>query len=247
MGMAKMADAPVLLVGDIDRGGVFAQLYGTVMLLDDEEKSRIKGTIINKFRGDVEILRPGLDMIENLTNVPVVGVVPYGHFMIDDEDSLSERFENKTVNVIDIAVVRFPRISNFTDFNVFECIDGVSVRYVNNVSEIGNPDMIILPGSKNTVADLLWMRENGIETAVKKSKCPIFGICGGYQMLGEKITDTDGVENGGSVRGMGLLPMETEFKTEKTRTIVNGVFENMTGTLKSLNAVSYTHLTLPTT
>ena len=161
MGMAKMADAPVLLVGDIDRGGVFAQLYGTVMLLDDEEKSRIKGTIINKFRGDVEILRPGLDMIENLTNVPVVGVVPYGHFMIDDEDSLSERFENKTVNVIDIAVVRFPRISNFTDFNVFECIDGVSVRYVNNVSEIGNPDMIILPGSKNTVADLLWMRENG--------------------------------------------------------------------------------------
>ena len=156
------------------------------MLLDDEEKSRIKGTIINKFRGDVEILRPGLDMIENLTNVPVVGVVPYGHFMIDDEDSLSERFENKTVNVIDIAVVRFPRISNFTDFNVFECIDGVSVRYVNNVSEIGNPDMIILPGSKNTVADLLWMRENGIEAAVKKSKCPIFGICGGYQMLGEK-------------------------------------------------------------
>ena len=115
MGMAKMADAPVLLVGDIDRGGVFAQLYGTVMLLDDEEKSRIKGTIINKFRGDVEILRPGLDMIENLTNVPVVGVVPYGYFMIDDEDSLSERFENKTVNVIDIAVVRFPRISNFTD------------------------------------------------------------------------------------------------------------------------------------
>ena len=239
MGMAKMADAPVLLVGDIDRGGVFAQLYGTVMLLDDEEKSRIKGTIINKFRGDVEILRPGLDMIENLTNVPVVGVVPYGHFMIDDEDSLSERFENKTVNVIDIAVVRFPRISNFTDFNVFECIDGVSVRYVNNVSEIGNPDMIILPGSKNTVADLLWMRENGIEAAVKKSKCPIFGICGGYQMLGEKITDTDGVENGGSVRGMGLLPMKTEFKTEKTRTIVNGVFENMTGTLKSLNGTEF--------
>ena len=212
MGMAKMADAPVLLVGDIDRGGVFAQLYGTVMLLDDEEKSRIKGTIINKFRGDVEILHPGLDMIENLTNVPVVGVVPYGHFMIDDEDSLSERFENKTVNVIDIAVVRFPRISNFTDFNVFECIDGVSVRYVNNVSEIGNPDMIILPGSKNTVADLLWMRENGIEAAVKKSKCPIFGICGGYQMLGE---------------------------TEKTRTIVNGVFENMTGTLKSLNGTEF--------
>ncbi len=107
-------------------------------------------------------------MIENLTNVPVVGVVPYGHLMIDDEDSLSERFENKTVNVIEIAVVRFPRISNFTDFNVFECIDGVSVRYVNNVSEIGNPDMIILPGSKNTVADLLWMRKTVLRRRLKK-------------------------------------------------------------------------------
>lgn len=239
MGMAKMADAPVLLVGDIDRGGVFAQLYGTVMLLENEEKSRIKGTIINKFRGDAEILRSGLDMIENLTDVPVVGVVPYGHFMIDDEDSLSEKFEKKTVNVIDIAVIRFPRISNFTDFNVFECIDGVSVRYVKSVSEIGNPDMIILPGSKNTIADLMWMRGNGIESAVKKSKCPIFGICGGYQMLGEKITDTENTENGGEVRGMCLLPMKTKFKKEKTRTRVNGVFENMSGTLKSLDGTEF--------
>ena len=239
MGLAEMVDAPVLLVGDIDRGGVFAQLAGTILLLEEKEKDRICGMIINKFRGDVSILEPGLKMIEEICQKPVLGVVPYAPVDIEDEDSLSERFENKTVNVIDIAVVRFPRISNFTDFNVFECIDGVSVRYVNNVSEIGNPDMIILPGSKNTVADLLWMRENGIEAAVKKSKCPIFGICGGYQMLGEKITDTDGVENGGSVRGMGLLPMKTEFKTEKTRTIVNGVFENMTGTLKSLNGTEF--------
>ena len=239
MGLAELLDAPVLLVGDIDRGGVFAQLIGTLVLLEEKERERIKGLIINKFRGDVSILDPGIKMLEEKGGIPVTGVVPYMHLVLEDEDSLSERFENKTVNVIDIAVVRFPRISNFTDFNVFECIDGVSVRYVNNVSEIGNPDMIILPGSKNTVADLLWMRENGIEAAVKKSKCPIFGICGGYQMLGEKITDTDGVENGGSVRGMGLLPMETEFKTEKTRTIVNGVFENMTGTLKSLNGTEF--------
>ncbi|MCD8181262.1 MAG: cobyric acid synthase [Firmicutes bacterium] len=239
MGMAKMADAPVLLVGDIDRGGVFAQLYGTVMLLDDEEKSRIKATVINKFRGDVEILRPGLDMIENLTGVPVAGVVPYGHFDIDDEDSLSERLENKSAGIIDIAVIRFPRISNFTDFNAFERIDGVSVRYVKSAGELHNPDMIILPGSKNTISDLLWMRENGLEAAVKKSKCPIFGICGGYQMLGNKIIDSGGCEGGGAVRGMEMLPMETRFASEKRRARVSGVFENISGTLKDLCGVEF--------
>lgn len=239
MGMAKMADAPVLLVGDIDRGGVFAQLYGTVMLLEDEERKRIKATVINKFRGDVEILRPGLDMIENLTGVKVAGVVPYGNFKIDDEDSLSERLSNNQTGLIDIAVIRFPRISNFTDFNVFECIDGVSVRYIKNVNELGNPDMIILPGSKNTISDLLWMRENGLEAAVKKSKCPMFGICGGYQMLGERIIDSNGFEGGGSVRGMEMLPMITEFKSEKTRTRVKGIFENVSGTLKDLCGIEF--------
>lgn len=239
MGMARLADAPVLLVGDIDRGGVFAQLYGTVMLLDDDEKSRIKATVINKFRGDVKILQNGLDMIEDLTNVPVAGVVPYGHFDIDDEDSLSERFDKKEVGLIDIAVIRFPRISNFTDFNVFECIDGVSVRYVKNTRELGNPDMIILPGSKNTISDLLWMRENGLEAAVKKTKCPIFGICGGYQMLGEKITDSLGIENGGEVRGMELLPMVTDFQSEKTRTRVTGVFKNIGGVFKNLCGIEF--------
>ena len=239
MGMAKMADAPVLLVGDIDRGGVFAQLYGTVMLLEDEERKRIKATVINKFRGDVEILRPGLDMIENLTGVKVAGVVPYGNFKIDDEDSLSERLSNNQTGLIDIAVIRFPRISNFTDFNVFECIDGVSVRYIKNTKELASPDMIILPGSKNTISDLLWMRENGLEAAVKKSKCPVFGICGGYQMLGERITDGEGVEGGGSVRGMEMLPMVTEFKSGKTRTRVKGVFENVSGTLKDLCGVEF--------
>lgn len=234
MGMAKMADAPVLLVGDIDRGGVFAQLCGTLMLLDADERARVKATVINKFRGDIEILRPGLNRLEVLTGVRNAGVVPYGDFWLDDEDSLSERFDNRQVGLIDIAVIRFPRISNFTDFNVFECIDGVSVRYVKNVRELGSPDMIILPGSKNTISDLLWMRENGLEAAVKKSKCPIFGICGGYQMLGEKIVDAEGAEGGGEVRGMELLPMVTEFRREKTRTRVSGVFENVEGTLKDL-------------
>ena len=238
MGMAKMADAPVLLVGDIDRGGVFAQLYGTVELLEKDERERIKGIIINKFRGDLEILKPGLDMIESLTHIRVAGVVPYGRYNLDDEDSLSERLDAKSADVIDIAVIRLPRISNFTDFSVFEFIDGVSVRYVSSVSELGEPDMLIIPGSKSTAADLVWMRENGLEAAIKRYKGVIFGICGGYQMLGGEITDDGGAE-GESVRGMGLLPIRTEFKTEKVRRRVSGVISDLTGTLKPLSGAEY--------
>lgn len=239
MGMAKMADAPVLLVGDIDRGGVFAQLYGTVMLLDEDEKDRIKGVVINKFRGDKSILKPGLDMIESLTKKPVVGVVPYGNFDIDDEDSLSERLQNKTKGIIDIAVIQLPKISNFTDFNVFERIEGVSVRYIKSVRELKNPDMIIIPGSKSTISDLLWMRENGLEGAIKKSRCVVFGICGGYQMLGSRIIDDVHAESGGEVRGMELLPIVTHFGSEKVRTRVKGKFKNIDGVLKSLNGIEF--------
>ena len=150
MGMAKMAKAPVLLVGDIDRGGVFAQLIGTVMLLEEDEKEMVKGLIINKFRGDKTILDPGVEMLEERSGIPVVGVAPYLNIQVEDEDSLTERFETKrTVDMIDIAVIRVPRISNFTDFNPLESIQGVSLRYVKNPSELGNPDMIILPGTKN--------------------------------------------------------------------------------------------------
>ncbi|MBR0469615.1 MAG: cobyric acid synthase [Clostridia bacterium] len=239
MGMAEMADAPVLLVGDIDRGGVFAQLYGTVELLEKNERDRIKGFIINKFRGDVSILKPGLDMIENLTGIKVVGVVPYGDFKIDDEDSLSERLTSEGGGEIDIAVIRLPRISNFTDFSVFEFIDGVSVRYVQNVRELKNPDMIIIPGTKNTIADMLWLRECGLEAAIKKYKGIVFGICGGFQMLGKSITDTANAEGGGAVRGMELLPIETEFKQEKTRSQVSGTIENVSGVLSALNGMEY--------
>lgn len=239
MGMAKMADAPVLLVGDIDRGGVFAQLYGTTELLEKGEKERIKGLIINKFRGDKTILGSGLDMIEELTNIKVAGVVPYGDFKIDDEDSLSERLANKTAGAIDIAVIRLPRISNFTDFTAFETVRGVSVRYVKTAAELGNPDMIIIPGTKNTIGDLLWMRENGLEAAIKKYKGVVFGICGGFQMLGESITDQDNAEGGGSVRGMELLPINTEFKTEKTRTRVSGTLPKLSGTLKPISGMDF--------
>lgn len=202
MGLAKLVDAPVLLVGDIDRGGVFAQLLGTLILLEEDEKARVKGLIINKFRGDKTILDPGVEMLEERGGVKVAGVVPYMHLSIEDEDSLSGQLDNHDVGVIDLAVIRFPRISNFTDFNVFERLEDVSVRYVSSVQELGQPDMIFLPGSKNTMGDLRWMRQNGLEAAVKKlaAHIPVWGICGGYQMLGRTISDPHGVENENSLR-----------------------------------------------
>lgn len=226
MGMARIAKAPVLLCGDIDRGGVFASLYGTVKLLEDEEQSMIKGLIINKFRGDVEILKPGLQMIEEKTGIPVVGVVPLTPLDIDDEDSLSDRLTHTgQKGGIDLAVIRIPHISNFTDFNVFERMDGVSLRYVGSAGELGTPDLIFLPGTKNTMDDLTWLRESGMETAVLRcaeQKVPVVGICGGYQMLGELLEDPDGVEHGGSMRGMGLLHTKTVFSRAKTRTQIQG-------------------------
>jgi adenosylcobyric acid synthase len=242
MGMAKMAKAPVLLVGDIDRGGVFAQLVGTIELLEEEEKDLVKGLIINKFRGDKTILDPGIEMLENISKKQVVGVTPYMDIDVEDEDSLTERMDqNREVKQIDIAVIRLPRISNFTDFNIFESIEGVSVRYVQHVGQLKNPDMIILPGTKNTMADLLWMRQSGMEAAILKAKekgCVIFGVCGGYQMLGNRITDPQGVEEGGSIKGMGLLPMETVFAGEKTRTRVEGTFGEVDGILQGLTGVT---------
>lgn len=221
MGMARMAGAPVLLAGDIDRGGVFASLYGTVALLEEEERQRIRGLIVNKFRGDVEILRPGLSMLENLTRVPVVGVVPYLSVDIEEEDSLAARLDNETPALVDIAVIRLPRLSNFTDFAALERTQGVGVRYVSRAAQLGEPDLIILPGTKNTMGDLRWLRESGLEGAILKKESqgvPILGICGGYQMLGETLSDPDGVEHGGTMNGMGLLPIHTVFSPEKIRT-----------------------------
>ena len=164
MGLAEMVDAPVLLVGDIDRGGVFAQLYGTVELLEEKERRRIKGLVINKFRGDVEILRPGLSMLEEKTHLPVVGVVPYLKVDIEDEDSLSQRLEMRDgKKPLDAAIIRLPHLSNFTDFMPLEQHPLLGVRYVSNAHELGAPDLILLPGTKNTVDDLLWLRQCGLE------------------------------------------------------------------------------------
>lgn len=238
MGMAKMAKAPVLLVGDIDRGGVFAQLVGTLMLLEEDEKKMVKGMIINKFRGDKTILEPGVKLLEEKTGIPVAGVAPYLNIQVEDEDSLTERFSGRQeVELIDIAIIRVPRISNFTDFNALEVIPGVSVRYVKNVRELKNPDMMILPGTKNTMEDLLWMRQNGLEAAVLKAAADgkiIFGICGGYQMLGMTLKDPGHVEAGGEIKGMGLIPMDTVFQEAKTRTRVTGVFGKVEGPLETL-------------
>ena len=242
MGMAKLVDAPVLLVGDIDRGGVFAQLLGTLMLLEEEEKERVKGLIINKFRGDKTILDPGIEMLEERGKVKVTGVVPYMQLSIEDEDSLSAQLENKETGLIDLAVIRLPRISNFTDFNVFEQLPDVSVRYVTSVKELGNPDMILIPGSKNTIGDLQWMRQNGLEAKIKKmsGQIPIWGICGGYQMLGMSIEDPYGVEQScKEIRGMELLPERTILMPEKTRKQVSGIFSDLAGLFAPLSGKAY--------
>ena len=241
MGLAKMVDAPVLLVGDIDRGGVFAQLLGTLMLLEEDEKSRVKGLIINKFRGDKSILDPGIEMLEEKGNVKVAGVVPYMNLALEDEDSLTERFDKKEEGLIDIAVIRYPRISNFTDFNIFEQMPGVTVRYVTSISELHDPDIIFLPGSKNTMGDLKWMRQNGLEAAVKKFAVdiPVFGICGGYQMLGDEISDPDEVEEGRSMRGMELLPVVTVLQKQKQRGQTEGKIAQVSGILKGISGCGF--------
>ena len=225
MGLAELVDAPVLLTGDIDRGGVFAQLYGTVALLEPAERARVRGLIVNKFRGDAGLLTSGLRRIEALTGVPVLGVVPWLRVDIDDEDSLAPRLTAKTGGgAVDIAVIRLPHISNFTDFAPLAAHPTLSVRYVERLRELGAPDMVILPGTKSTMADLLWLRQSGLEAAIARlaaGDTPVLGVCGGYQMLGEELRDPDGVEGQlPRARGMGLLPCVTDFAPQKTLTRV---------------------------
>ena len=243
MGMAAMADAPVIIAGDIDRGGVFASLAGTMMLLKDEDRPRVKGVIINKFRGDVEILRPGLEMLEDIIKVPVLGVVPYMKVDVDDEDSLSSKLRSdKGVDPVDVAVIRLPRISNFTDFDPLERVEGIGVRYVNSVHELGEPDLVIIPGTKNTMGDLEWMRESGLEAQVKKYASkgkPVFGICGGYQILGRTISDPGHVEHGGTMRGMELLPIDTVFAGDKVRAAEEGMLSAVDGAFSGLSGLPY--------
>ena len=221
MGLAELVHAPVLLVGDIDRGGVFAQLYGTVSLLRPNERDLLAGMLINKFRGDPALLLPGLRQIEALTGLPVLGLIPWLPLDIDDEDSLAPRLtDSPGKKLLDVAVVRLPRISNFTDFAPLGSHPAVGVRYVASPAKLGKPDLLILPGTKNTMADLDWLRESGFAEQIYHSHAegvPILGVCGGFQLLGRRISDPEGVEKRGSREGLGLLPCETVFCGGKTR------------------------------
>ena len=243
MGMARMAASPVLLAGDIDRGGVFAQLLGTLMLLDDDERRMVKGLVVNKFRGDKTILGPGLDILRERSGLPIAGVIPYTMVDIDDEDSLSDRLGVRGAGagaLVDIAVVRLPKVSNFTDFIALDAIDGVGVRYVQRPSDMGEPDLIVLPGTKNTIADLKWLRESGVEAALLKRAAvgtPVVGICGGYQMLGLEVSDPYGAEGGGTMRGVGLLPVRTVFSSEKRQVRSRGHVAQVGGPLGRLAGV----------
>lgn len=227
MRIAKYLQAPVLLIADIDRGGALASLVGTLELLDQEERDLVKGLIINKFRGDVTILQPALDFLEEKTGKPVLGVIPYlPDIGIEDEDSVSlddkKAQADKTSAPIKIAVVQTPKISNFTDFDALSKEQDVYLYYIQegeHLNKFGNPDLILLPGSKNTTEDMLYLRRSGLELELNEAKnsgIPIIGICGGYQMLGEKISDPLHTESDNdSVQGLGFLPMETTFAAKK--------------------------------
>ncbi|RIV09565.1 cobyric acid synthase [Priestia flexa] len=229
MRVADIAQSPVILVGDIDKGGVFASLVGTIQLLPKEHKSKVVGVIINKFRGDLSLLQPGLDWFEEYTGLPVLGVVPYlDDVEIDAEDSLALTTYPTLPNPakeLDVAVISYPRMSNFTDLDPIRFEDDCHVRLVTKPSQLGTPDLIILPGSKNTLEDAKYLYETGLAEAIltKKNKVDIAGICGGYQILGEVISDPNEVESTQkSVKGLGLLPIETVMKTKKRTERVTG-------------------------
>ncbi len=223
MGMAEIANAPVILVGDIDKGGVFAFLTGTIQLLTESERRRIKGVIINKFRGDIELLRPGLKMLEEIIHKPVLGVIPYMNIDIEDEDIVTERLEktkSAALSDVNVAVIRLPHMSNFTDFNIIPLQNNTALQYVENPADFGNPDIVILPGSKNTIEDLIYIKSMGFDTLIKEHASSgklVIGICGGYQMLANKLRDPHRTEsNIPVIDGLGLLDMDVDFMKEKT-------------------------------
>ena len=235
-GMAEMADSPVLLVADIDRGGVFAAIYGTVMLLEENERRRIKGVIINKFRGDKSLLTSGIEMIEKLTDIPVLGVVPFVPLGIEEEDSLGiDKYNEKKEGKIRISVIKLKHISNFTDIDALSHYNDVSLKYVTKSSELGNEDIIIIPGSKNTVEDMKDLIEKNIGreiVRIAKKGTPVFGICGGFQMLGQKIMDPEKIESDlKEISGLGLLDIETVMKSDKTTTQYKNTVKNVSGIL----------------
>ena len=234
MPMARYADARVILVADIDRGGVFASAYGSIMLQSEEDRARIKGIIVNKFRGDLRLFDEGRKMLEDICGVPVLGVVPYyKDIKIEEEDSVALTIKNEKFKIknagVRVAVVRLPYISNFTDFDMLERDPRVNLFYTDNVADINRADIIILPGTKSTLNDLQWLRRTGLAEAILRAHRDgkmVIGICGGYQMLGQTIDDPEGIEgNVANLPGLGLLPIHTTMKPEKTTRQVTFQFE----------------------
>jgi adenosylcobyric acid synthase len=242
MKVAEIAGSPVVLLADIDRGGVFASIYGTLELLKKEHRDLVRGVVINKFRGSIDILRPGISQIEKLTSKPVLAVLPYIRGLrLPLEDSVSLTSVGGK-GALDVAVLRFPRISNFTDFDPL-VYEGARVRYVEDPAALGQPDVLILPGTKNTFKDLEWLRRKGFEEKIKElvGEAAVVGLCGGFQMLGKKIADEKGIELGesGEVEGLGLLDVETRFQDYSKTTIraegriisSRGIFRDIKGEL----------------
>ena len=220
MSMANISDSPVILVADIDRGGVFASVVGTLQLLSENDRNRVKGVIINKFRGNKQSFEEGIKQLEEIIKIPVLGVMPSEKFDIEDEDSVTEKIKNEEQEgKLDIAVIRLPHMSNFTDFSMLDRISGVNVRYVSEPEKLKNPDIIIIPGTKNTIEDLRAIKENKLFNKIKEVKesgVPILGICGGYQMLGTVVLDKLGVEGHISQEeGFGFLDIKTRFNEAK--------------------------------
>lgn len=245
MGLAKMLNAPVLLVGDINPGGVFAQLYGTLALLTEDERALVKGLILNKFRGEKALLQSGLDEIERLTERKVLGVLPYSDVRIEAEDSLvtDEKAERKrAAQSIDIALISLPWASNFTDFEPLELESNVSVRYVTKKEELGNPSCIMIPGTKNTMHDTRWLFETGLAERIielNKSGVPVVGICGGYQILGERLLDLHHIDGeSDAISGLGLLPIETVFNEQKRTTNTEGKINSLSGFFEPLSGMN---------
>ena len=235
MSMAQHAKADVILVGDIDRGGVFASVYGSIMLQSLEDRKRIKGIIINKFRGDMRLFDEGRRMLEGICSIPVLGVIPYyKDIYIDEEDSVALEQKRKQLaeDKVNVAVVLLRHISNYTDFNTLERDPRINLFYTNNTKDIEQADIIILPGTKSTLDDLLELRRNGCAQAIQRAHRDgklVIGICGGYQMLGQTVNDPDGIEGSiNSLPGLGLLPINTTMTTEKTTKQVTFEFNGQT-------------------
>jgi len=236
--IAVKADIPALIVGDIDRGGVFAALYGTVALLPDPQRAQVRGFVINKFRGDPGLLGDGCVELERRCGIPTLGIIPWlDDIAIDAEDSLAlptpptpARLE-PGYDTLDVVVVRLPRISNFTDLDPLTLEPGVTVRYVSNAASLARPDLVVLPGTKTTVEDLAWLRAHGLDHAIAASGATVLGICGGYQMLGHTITDTIESQQG-TVPGLGWLDAATDFAAHK-------VTQQRTGTASGLPITGY--------